>query len=285
MKNNLEEGFEQDDNNDLEIIKYGIKQKKNKKAYNIIFILIIILIIIFFITSVWLFYLFNITKAQNKYLKSELRKINLENKTIKTNLINAENQLRELTEKYKNEKDKNYELNINNINETVNLNKKISDLENDKNNIVKEYKKQIEKNLVLEEQNKALINQLKEEKEKNDKLSNDVKVANEHIRKIENEYVFLKRDKNSREVIIVDNKIEDENIEKDIINIATEAINLNSDAGGIAYYIKNEFDNKYEPTWECIVGYDYGYSINYESKKYTLFYLGQYKILLFKIPK
>ena len=285
MKNNLEEGFEQDDNNDLEIIKYGIKQKKNKKTYNIIFILIIILIIIFFITSVWLFYLFNITKAQNKYLKSELRKSNLENKTIKTNLINAENQLRELTEKYKNEKDKNYELNINNINETININKKISDLENDKNNIVKEYKKQIEKNLVLEEQNKALINQLKEEKEKNDKLSNDVKVANEHIRKIENEYVFLKRDKNSREVIIVDNKIEDENIEQDIINIATEAINLNSDAGGIAYYIKNEFDNKYEPTWECIVGYDYGYSINYESKKYTLFYLGQYKILLFKIPK
>ena len=75
------------------------------------------------------------------------------------------------------------------------------------------------------------------------------------------------RFENSSGVLIVQNfqALEKYNIEKDI-----------------AAYIKKEFDKKYNPTWHCIVGRNFGSYVTHETKHFVYFYLGQVAILLFK---
>ncbi|VDO93162.1 unnamed protein product, partial [Heligmosomoides polygyrus] len=45
----------------------------------------------------------------------------------------------------------------------------------------------------------------------------------------------------------------------------------------IAAYIKKEFDKKYNPTWHCIVGRNFGSYVTHETKHFIYFYLGQIK--------
>ncbi|KAF2976244.1 hypothetical protein EK904_002679 [Melospiza melodia maxima] len=42
-----------------------------------------------------------------------------------------------------------------------------------------------------------------------------------------------------------------------------------------------EFDKKYNPTWHCIVGRNFGSYVTHETKHFIYFYLGQVAILLF----
>ncbi|OXB69546.1 UNVERIFIED_CONTAM: hypothetical protein H355_003370 [Colinus virginianus] len=44
----------------------------------------------------------------------------------------------------------------------------------------------------------------------------------------------------------------------------------------------DEFDKKYNPTWHCIVGRNFGSYVTHETKHFIYFYLGQVAILLFK---
>ena len=60
---------------------------------------------------------------------------------------------------------------------------------------------------------------------------------------------------------------------------ALEKFNIEKD---IAAYIKKEFDKKYNPTWHCIVGRNFGSYVTHETKHFIYFYLGQVAILLFK---
>ena len=53
-------------------------------------------------------------------------------------------------------------------------------------------------------------------------------------------------------------------------------------AQDIAAFIKKEFDKKYNPTWHCIVGRNFGSYVTHETKHFIYFYLGQVAILLFK---
>ena len=50
----------------------------------------------------------------------------------------------------------------------------------------------------------------------------------------------------------------------------------------VAAYIKKEFDKKYNPTWHCIVGRNFGSYVTHETKNFIYFYLGQVAVLLFK---
>ena len=51
---------------------------------------------------------------------------------------------------------------------------------------------------------------------------------------------------------------------------------------GYCGHIKKEFDRKYNPTWHCIVGRNFGNYVTHETKHFIYFYLGQVAILLFK---
>ena len=53
---------------------------------------------------------------------------------------------------------------------------------------------------------------------------------------------------------------------------AMERYNVEKD---IAAYIKKEFDKKYNPTWHCIVGRNFGSYVTHETKNFIYFYLGQ----------
>lgn len=64
--------------------------------------------------------------------------------------------------------------------------------------------------------------------------------------------------------------------------IATQAMEKFNIEKDIAAYIKKEFDKKYNPTWHCIVGRNFGSYVTHETKNFIYFYLGQVAILLFK---
>ena len=42
----------------------------------------------------------------------------------------------------------------------------------------------------------------------------------------------------------------------------------------IAMEIKKEFDKKYNPTWHCIVGRNFGSYVTHETKNFIYFYMG-----------
>merc|ERR1712126_113019 len=68
-----------------------------------------------------------------------------------------------------------------------------------------------------------------------------------------------------------------EEMQQDAVDCATQALEKD-----IAAYIKKEFDKKYNPTWHCIVGRNFGSYVTHETKHFIYFYLGQVAILLFK---
>jgi dynein light chain LC8-type len=69
---------------------------------------------------------------------------------------------------------------------------------------------------------------------------------------------------------------------QDAIDCACKALALYNIEKDVAAHIKKEFDKKYNPTWHCIVGRNFGSYVTHETKNFIYFYLGQVAILLFK---
>ncbi|KAJ3302121.1 Serine/threonine-protein phosphatase 4 catalytic subunit [Kappamyces sp. JEL0829] len=74
-----------------------------------------------------------------------------------------------------------------------------------------------------------------------------------------------------------------EEMQQDAVDCATQAMEKYNIEKDIAAFIKREFDKKYNPTWHCIVGRNFGSYVTHETKHFIYFYLGQIAILLFKI--
>lgn len=66
------------------------------------------------------------------------------------------------------------------------------------------------------------------------------------------------------------------------LKVATQAMEKFNIEKDIAAYIKKEFDKKYNPTWHCIVGRNFGSYVTHETKHFIYFYIGQVAVLLFK---
>ncbi|KAH9400488.1 hypothetical protein TYRP_002054 [Tyrophagus putrescentiae] len=81
---------------------------------------------------------------------------------------------------------------------------------------------------------------------------------------------------------VVKNADMSEEMQDDAINTALQALDKYNIEKDIAAYIKKEFDKKYNPTWHCIVGRNFGSYVTHETKHFIYFYLGQVAILLFK---
>ena len=69
---------------------------------------------------------------------------------------------------------------------------------------------------------------------------------------------------------------------QDAVDCASQALEKYNIEKDIAAFIKKEFDKKYNPTWHCIVGRNFGSYVTHETKHFIYFYLGQVAILLFK---
>ena len=69
-------------------------------------------------------------------------------------------------------------------------------------------------------------------------------------------------------------------MQQDAIDVATQAVEKHNIEKDIAAFIKKEFDKKYNPTWHCIAGRNFGSYVTHETKHFIYFYLGQVAILL-----
>ena len=81
---------------------------------------------------------------------------------------------------------------------------------------------------------------------------------------------------------VIKNADMSEEMQQDSVECATQALEKYKIEKDIAAHIKKEFDKKYNPTWHCIVGRNFGSYVTHETKHFIYFYLGQVAILLFK---
>ncbi|KAH8059201.1 hypothetical protein JL722_5756 [Aureococcus anophagefferens] len=79
---------------------------------------------------------------------------------------------------------------------------------------------------------------------------------------------------------VIKNADMSEDMQQDAVDCASQALEKYNIEKDIAAYIKKEFDKKYNPTWHCIVGRNFGSYVTHETKHFIYFYLGQVAILL-----
>ncbi|XP_064392476.1 dynein light chain 2, cytoplasmic [Halichondria panicea] len=93
---------------------------------------------------------------------------------------------------------------------------------------------------------------------------------------------FVERGKMTERKAVIKNADMSEDMQQDAVDCATQAMEKFNIEKDIAAYIKKEFDKKYNPTWHCIVGRNFGSYVTHETKHFIYFYLGQVAVLLFK---
>nr|XP_033478684.1 dynein light chain 2, cytoplasmic-like [Epinephelus lanceolatus] len=81
---------------------------------------------------------------------------------------------------------------------------------------------------------------------------------------------------------VIKNADMSEEMQQDAVDCAMQAMDKYNTEKDIAAFVKKEFDKKYNPTWHCIVGRNFGSYVTHETKYFIYFYLGQVAILLFK---
>jgi dynein light chain LC8-type len=69
-------------------------------------------------------------------------------------------------------------------------------------------------------------------------------------------------------------------MQTDTIDISTQALDRFNIEKDIASYLKKEFDKKYNPTWQCVVGRSFGWFVTHETKHFVYFDIGQVAIQL-----
>merc|ERR1711982_189986 len=85
---------------------------------------------------------------------------------------------------------------------------------------------------------------------------------------------------------VIKNADMSEDMQQDAVECATQALEKYNIEKDIAAYIKKEFDKKYNPTWHCIVGRNFGSYVTHEpsissisiSDKLPSFYLNLDKL-------
>jgi dynein light chain LC8-type len=81
---------------------------------------------------------------------------------------------------------------------------------------------------------------------------------------------------------VIKNADMSEEMQTDAVEFAKQAIEKHKVEKDIAALIKKEFDKKYNPTWHCIVGRNFGSFVTHETRHFIYFYLDQVAVLLFK---
>jgi dynein light chain LC8-type len=77
---------------------------------------------------------------------------------------------------------------------------------------------------------------------------------------------------------VIKNADMSEDMQQDAVDCASQALDQYNIEKDIAAYIKKEFDKKYNPTWHCIVGRNFGSYVTHETKHFIYFYLGQVRL-------
>lgn len=88
----------------------------------------------------------------------------------------------------------------------------------------------------------------------------------------------------SKATYVVKNADMPQEMQTDAVEIAIQAGQMFGEEKDVAAYIKREFDRKYNPTWHCIVGKNFGSHVTFETGRFIYFFLRQgfTAVLLFK---
>ncbi len=81
---------------------------------------------------------------------------------------------------------------------------------------------------------------------------------------------------------VVKNADMSDDMQREVVDCATMAMEKFNIEKDIASFVKKEMDKKFNPTWHCIVGRNFGSYVTHETKHFIYFYLGQVAFLLFK---
>ncbi|THD21472.1 Dynein light chain 1 cytoplasmic [Fasciola hepatica] len=74
----------------------------------------------------------------------------------------------------------------------------------------------------------------------------------------------------------------DEKMQQDALEMAAQALSKYQTDKDTASFMKHEFDKKYKPIWNCIVGRDFGSFITHRTEHLIYFYMGDRAFLLFR---
>uniref|UniRef100_A0A3Q3FLM9 Dynein light chain n=1 Tax=Labrus bergylta TaxID=56723 RepID=A0A3Q3FLM9_9LABR len=72
---------------------------------------------------------------------------------------------------------------------------------------------------------------------------------------------------------VIKNADMSDEMQQDAVDCAMQAMEKYNIEKDIAAYVKKEFDKKYNPTWHCIVGRNFGSYVTHETKHFIYFYL------------
>jgi len=73
-----------------------------------------------------------------------------------------------------------------------------------------------------------------------------------------------------------------EEMQQDAVELAQQALDKYTVEKDMAAFLKKEFDRKYQPSWHCVVGKNFGSYVTHETKHFIYFYVGTLAILLFR---
>lgn len=95
------------------------------------------------------------------------------------------------------------------------------------------------------------------------------------------DYNKVQSRKNQEKVLILDTDMEDDMLIT-AIDIVEKTYQSNISNQEIAFKLKEDFEQKYYPTWICIVGKSFGCKVNAQKKHYLNFQIGNKTIILYK---
>ena len=84
-----------------------------------------------------------------------------------------------------------------------------------------------------------------------------------------------------KKIVIKSNDMADD-MQQAATDLAITALDKFQVEKDVAGFIKKEFDKRYNPTWHCVVGRNFGSYVTHETKHFVYFYVGQVAVLLFK---
>lgn len=92
-----------------------------------------------------------------------------------------------------------------------------------------------------------------------------------------------KRAHKGEKVLVIESDMDDD-MQKAAMEVASSFLKngqSKSDAE-IARSIKVEFETRYYPTWNCLIGKNFGFKINAQKRHYICFQIGSRTIILYK---
>eukprot|EP00252_Welwitschia_mirabilis_P022541 TRINITY_DN6126_c0_g1_i1.p1 TRINITY_DN6126_c0_g1~~TRINITY_DN6126_c0_g1_i1.p1 ORF type:complete len:109 (-),score=13.73 TRINITY_DN6126_c0_g1_i1:149-475(-) len=92
----------------------------------------------------------------------------------------------------------------------------------------------------------------------------------------------VNEEKGNKPKVVIKSADMSEEMQKEAIECAIEAIKTNRLEKDIAACLKKRFDKLYRPTWHCIVGSNFGSFVTHETRHFLYFYIDKHAVLLFK---